>query len=189
MTVVWSTIKDLGGFVDVHSAEGRGTRFDLYLPVTRLEMTAVPRRVTIEDYRGSEEILVVDDVAEQREIAARMLSKLGYTVNTVSSGEEALDFLRESTVDILILDMIMDPGIDGCETYRRIIQHHPGQRAIVASGFSESERFREIQRLGVGTYLKKPYTLEKIAMAVRRELERPAPEAGGGRPDARTSTG
>jgi signal transduction histidine kinase/ActR/RegA family two-component response regulator len=189
MTVVWSTIKDLGGFVDVHSAEGRGTRFDLYLPVTRLEMTAVPRRVTIEDYRGSEEILVVDDVAEQREIAARMLSKLGYTVNTVSSGEEALDFLRESTVDILILDMIMDPGIDGCETYRRIIQHHPGQRAIVASGFSESERFREIQRLGVGTYLKKPYTLEKIAMAVRRELERPAPDAVGGRPDARTSTG
>ncbi|MGD8268404.1 MAG: response regulator [Desulfobacterales bacterium] len=189
MTVVWSTIKDLGGFVDVHSAEGRGTRFDLYLPVTRLEMTAVPRRVTIEDYRGSEEILVVDDVAEQREIAARMLSKLGYTVNTVSSGEEALEFLRESTVDILILDMIMDPGIDGCETYRRIIQHHPGQRAIVASGFSESERFREIQRLGVGTYLKKPYTLEKIAMAVRRELERPAPDAGGGRPDARTSTG
>ena len=96
---------------------------------------------------------------------------------------------REGPPDLIVLDMIMDPGIDGCETYRRIIQHHPGQRAIVASGFSESERFREIQRLGVGTYLKKPYTLEKIAMAVRRELERPAPDAGGGRPDARTSTG
>ncbi len=188
MTVVWSTIKDLDGFVDVHSAEGQGTRFDLYLPVTRLEMTAVPRRVTIEDYRGSEAILVVDDVAEQREIAARMLSKLGYTVSTVASGEEALDFLRETKVDILILDMIMDPGIDGCETFRRIIRRHPGQKAIVASGFSESERVREIQRLGVGTYLKKPYTLEKIAMAVRRELARPVPDAGAERPDAKTST-
>ena len=186
MTVVWSTIKDLDGFVDVQSTEGQGTRFDLYLPVTRLEMSAVQRRVTIEDCRGSEQVLVVDDVAEQREIAARMLSKLGYTVNTVASGEEALDFLEETSVDILILDMIMDPGIDGCETFRRVIQRHPGQKAIVASGFSESERVREIQRLGVGTYLKKPYTLEKIALAVRRELERPVAGAKAGRPDTRT---
>ena len=144
------------------------------------------RRVTIEDCRGSEQILVVDDVAEQREIAARMLSKLGYTVNTVASGEEALDFLEEASVDILILDMIMDPGIDGCETFRRVIQRHPGQKAIVASGFSESERVREIQRLGVGTYLKKPYTLEKIGLAVRRELERPVAVAEVGRPESRT---
>jgi two-component system cell cycle sensor histidine kinase/response regulator CckA len=66
----------------------------------------------------------------------------------------------------------MEPGIDGCETYRRIVERHPHQKAIVASGFSESERVREIQRIGAGAYLKKPYTLEKIGMAVRGELDR-----------------
>ena len=66
----------------------------------------------------------------------------------------------------------MDPGIDGCETYRRIIRRHPGQKAIVASGFAESERVREIQRLGAGAYIKKPYRLEKIGMTVREELDR-----------------
>jgi DNA-binding NarL/FixJ family response regulator len=66
----------------------------------------------------------------------------------------------------------MDPGIDGCETYRQIVKLHPHQKALIASGYSESERVREAQRLGAGTYVKKPYTLEKIAMAVREELDR-----------------
>ena len=172
MSVVWFTVKDLGGFVDIHSVEGQGTRFDLYLPVTRRNVAEVSRRVTIDDCRGTERVLVVDDVAEQREIAAGMLSKLGYTVATAPSGEEALGYLEHHPVDILVLDMIMDPGIDGCETYRRVIQRYPGQKAIVASGYAETDRVREIRRLGAGAYLKKPYTLEKLALALRRELER-----------------
>ncbi len=172
MSVVWFTIKDLGGFVDIHSVEGQGSRFDLYMPVTRRNVAQIARRVTIEDYRGSERVLVVDDVVDQREIAASMLGKLGYTVATASSGEEALGYLENHPVDILVLDMIMEPGIDGCETYRRVLQQHPGQKAIVASGYAETDRVREIRRLGAGAYLKKPYTLEKLALAVRQELER-----------------
>ncbi len=174
MSVVWSTVKDLDGFIDIDSTEGQGTRFDLFLPVSRQAVAVDDRRVTIDDYRGSERVLVVDDVAEQREIAASMLGKLGYVVTTVASGEKALEYLKDNRVDILVLDMIMEPGIDGCETYRRIIRHHPGQKAIVASGYAESERVREIQRLGAGAYLKKPYSLESIALAVRQELERQA---------------
>jgi DNA-binding NarL/FixJ family response regulator len=66
--------------------------------------------------------------------------------------------------------MIMDPGIDGLETYKRIIELHPNQKAIIASGFSETERVKEAQRLGAGKYIKKPYTLEKIGIAVKEEL-------------------
>ncbi len=140
--------------------------------VTRRETSATSWRVTVDDCRGTERVLVVDDVAEQREIAAGMLGKLGYTVETVTSGEEALVYLEHHAADILILDMIMDPGIDGCETYRRVIRRYPGQKAIVASGYAETDRVREIQRLGAGAYLKKPYTLENLALVVRRELER-----------------
>jgi len=67
--------------------------------------------------------------------------------------------------------MIMDPGIDGFETYKRIIQFHPDQKAIIASGFSETEYVKEAQKLGVGQYVQKPYTLEKIGVAIKEELE------------------
>jgi len=172
MSVVWSTVKDIGGFIDIHSKEGCGTTFSLYLPASREGVTAEKKRITIEDYRGDERVLVVDDVAEQREIAAGMLRKLGYSAVAAPSGEEALVFLQDNVVDIVVLDMIMDPGMDGCETYRRMIAQQPGQKAIIASGYSESDRVREVQRLGAGVYIKKPYTLEKLALAVRGELDK-----------------
>jgi len=68
--------------------------------------------------------------------------------------------------------MIMDPGIDGLETYKRIVARHPGQKAIIASGYSESERVKEAQKLGAGAYVKKPYLIEKVALAIRLELDR-----------------
>ena len=126
----------------------------------------------MDDYRvNGESILVVDDVAEQREIASTVLSGLGYRVFTVSSGEDAEDFLQTNTVDLVVLDMIMDPEIDGLETYKRIIEIHPDQKAAIASGFAETERVKEAQQLGAGAYVKKPYTLEKIGMAVKKELD------------------
>jgi len=172
MTVVWNTIKDLGGFVDVTSAEGQGTAIDLFLPVTREDLPTPPERVFIDDLRGTERVLVVDDVVEQRDIAAAILGKLGYQVTTAASGEDALAWLAQNETDIAVLDMIMDPGIDGCETYRRLIDLKPGLKAIIVSGFSESGRVREAQRLGAGAYVKKPYTMERIALALRNELKR-----------------
>jgi CheY-like chemotaxis protein len=113
---------------------------------------------------------VVDDRKEQREIASKMLSELGYFVETVSSGEEAIDYLRKDNADLIVLDMIMPPGIDGLETYKRVLEIHPDQKAIIASGFSETSRVKKAQRLGAGKYVKKPYTLEKIGLAVKSEL-------------------
>ena len=72
---------------------------------------------------------------------------------------------------IIILDMIMPPGIDGLEVYEQIVAATPGQKAIIASGFSETDRVRKAQDLGAGKYIKKPYTIEKIGMAVKAELE------------------
>ncbi len=79
-------------------------------------------------------------------------------------------YLKSYGADLLILDMIMDPGIDGLDTYKQIIQFHPSQKAIIASGYSETDRVKEAQRLGAGTYVKKPYTIEKIGIAVQAEL-------------------
>ncbi len=173
MAVVWGTVKDHHGYIDVSSEEGRGADFTLYFPATREKRRPDVVQLSFEDYKGQgETVLVVDDVPEQRQIASAMLTRLGYLVQVAGSGEEAVDYLRTREVDLVVLDMIMDPGIDGLETYRRIIETHPGQKAVVASGFSISHRVREIQKLGAGVYIKKPYSIEKIAMAVRTELEK-----------------
>jgi len=60
--------------------------------------------------------------------------------------------------------------MDGLATYKQILQYHPAQKAIIASGFSESERVKEAQKLGAGAYVKKPYLMEKLAVAVKEEL-------------------
>ncbi|MEJ2031937.1 MAG: response regulator [Deltaproteobacteria bacterium] len=172
MSVVWTTVKDEDGFINLQSAEGRGTTIAMYLPVARGEPAAIESQIPLEEYLGTETVLVVDDLEEQREIAAGMLRKLGYRVFTAADGEEAIRFLKKQPVDLLVLDMIMEPGPDGLETYRRILEERPGQKAIIASGFAENERVREAQQLGAGAYVAKPYTLEKLGVAVRRELDR-----------------
>ena len=166
MAVVWGTVKDHKGYIDVQSTKGKGTTFSLYFPVTKKELAKDKALLSIEDYMGKgESILVVDDVEEQRVIATKILRKLGYCVTTVSSGEEAVDYLKDNSADLLILDMIMDPGIDGLETYKRIIELRPGQKALIVSGFSETKRVKKAQKLGAGAYVKKPFLLEKIGLA------------------------
>ena len=86
-------------------------------------------------------------------------------------GEEAVAYLHRHSADLLILDMIMEPGIDGLETYRRILKIHPRQKTIIASGYSESALVKEAQKLGAGPYIKKPYLLETIGRAVKMELD------------------
>ena len=172
MAVVWGTVKDHKGYIDIQSTEGKGTTFTLYFPVTRREIEGYESALPMEEYLGNgESILVVDDVEDQREIASRILIKLGYSVTSVSSGEEAVDYLKDNSADLLVLDMIMDPGIDGLETYKRILELHPNQKAIIASGFSATDRVKAVQNIGAGAYVKKPYTLEQIGIVVKAELE------------------
>jgi PAS domain S-box-containing protein len=172
MAVVWGAVKDHRGYIDIRSKEGKGTEIFLYFPVTRKVFSKEAEMVSIQDFMGKgESILVVDDIREQRQIATEMLEKLGYAVTNLPSGEEAVKYLHHHTADLLVLDMIMEPGIDGLETYRKILKIHPGQKSIIASGYSESARVKEAQLLGAGTYVKKPYLLEKIGRAIRAELD------------------
>ena len=173
MAVVWGTVKDHNGYIDVRSTEGKGTVFTLYFPVTRNKMSGDKLALSVGLYSGNgESILIADDVEEQRQIASGMLKELGYSVVSVSSGEAAVEYLKTNKVDLLVLDMIMDPGMDGLDTYKKIIEIHPGQKAIIASGFAETDCVKEVQRLGAGAYIRKPLLLEKIGVAVKKELEK-----------------
>jgi DNA-binding NtrC family response regulator len=171
MSVVWGTVKDHEGYIDINTQEGTGTTFSLYFPASRTEIED-PLSVHIEDYLGKgESLLIVDDSPEQRELAKRMLQRLGYDVYTASSGEEAVSLVKKRPYDLLVLDMIMPPGIDGLETYKQVLTVVPDQKAVIASGFAESDRVRDTQQIGAGSYIRKPFTLERIGMAIRTELD------------------
>ncbi len=124
---------------------------------------------------GSEKILIVDDDSVQREVTFNLLEKLGYKVDTVESGEKAIEYLNKQSCDLLLLDMIMPGGIDGTETYKRALEINPSQKGIIFSGYSESERIADARRLGVGDFLKKPLTLKSVALSVRKELDKKHP--------------
>jgi two-component system, cell cycle sensor histidine kinase and response regulator CckA len=172
MAVVWATVQDHGGYIDVISEKNRGTRFDLYFPLTRENLVSQKPEADLASYKGrGESILVVDDLKTQREIASQILSKLKYSVYAVSSGEKAVAFLKSNAVDLVILDMVMDPGMDGLETFQEIRRFLPQQQVIIASGFAETDRVKTAQAMGAGRYVKKPYTIEKIGLAVRQTLD------------------
>ncbi len=173
LAVVWGTVKDQNGYINVQSEKGKGCTFTMYFPITREELSAEQISVAISEYKGKgESILIVDDVKEQRDIATVILEELNYFVSSVKSGEEAVAYLQENQVDLMVLDMIMDPGMDGLDTYRNVLELYPQQKAVVVSGFSESERVKAVQSLGAGTYVKKPYVIEKLGLAIRKELDR-----------------
>jgi CheY-like chemotaxis protein len=171
LAVVWSAVQDHNGYIDISTSD-QGTRFDIYFPASRELVDDGKEQITLQDLQGKgQTVLVVDDEATQRDIATSLLTKLGYQPSSVSSGEEAVAYLKTHKVDLLVLDMIMDPGMNGRKTYEQIISLHPGQKAIIASGFSETDEVKKAHNLGAGIFIKKPYTINQLGKAVKQELE------------------
>ncbi len=169
LSIVHAVVEDHKGYIDTESHPGRGSRFYLYFPISREQADEVAPDLVL---GGDERILIVDDDPMQKEVTSRLLRKLGYTTEAVDSGEAALEYLSCRRPDLVIMDMIMSPGMDGAETYRRAIKINPDLKAIIISGYADSDRVKVAMKLGVGTFLKKPMTLQTAAAAVRRELDR-----------------
>jgi two-component system, cell cycle sensor histidine kinase and response regulator CckA len=171
LALVWNVVQDHSGYIDVTTGR-HGTRFEIYFPITREKVADETVRPSLNHFFGrGQTILVVDDVASQREITCEMLEQLGYRSDAVSSGEAAVDYVRDRPVDLLVLDMIMDPGIDGQETYEQVKKIRPDQKAIIVSGFAETQQVKKAIELGAGQYLKKPLTLEEFARAIKSVLD------------------
>ena len=170
LSIVWSAMQDHNGYVDVKTGKN-GTTFELYFLTTDEETSDRRDQVPIDSISGNKEkILVVDDEQTQRDIASQILERLGYSVLTVGSGEEAVAYLKHNAVDLVVLDMIMESGISGRETYEKIIESNPRQKAIVVSGYSETSDMRETLKMGAGRFIKKPYSIADLGKAVREEL-------------------
>lgn len=170
LAVVWNTMQDHNGSVQVES-DFNGTKFSLYFPCSpedqQRENTPVDRTMERGDGKS---ILVVDDEPQQRDIAVQLLASLGYNVDAVLSGEEAITYFNSHKPDLVLLDMVMGAGMNGRQTYEKIITLSPNQKAIIMSGFSASSDVQEAIRLGAGGLINKPYTKEQLSKEVHRVL-------------------
>ena len=171
LAVVWNTVQDHQGNVRVVSSK-KGSRFELFFPAWD-ELPQKETNNSLAEIKGQgQRILIVDDLANQRKIAGTILKNLGYQVFAVADGMEAMAFVRENPMDLLVLDMVMEPSISGLETYQRIKKIYPGQKAILVSGHSKSEEVLMAQDLGAIAFVKKPYTILDMGIAVKKELEK-----------------
>ncbi len=173
MAVVWNSVQDHNGRIFVYS-DTEETRFQIYLPLAedggeKRHVQDMNKEILKKD-RADQKLLVVDDEPQLRDIATLMLQALGYTVKAVASGEEALEFLAENDMDLVILDMLMDPGMNGLQTFQEIRKLKPQQKAIIASGFSESDDIKETLRLGAKSFIKKPYTMQTLDTTILEAL-------------------
>jgi len=173
MSVVWGTVQDHKGTINVSSKKGDGTRIEITFPAT-IEKIPVPKEsIPFKDLTGNnEKILIVDDEAGPREIASQYLNKLNYKVDKVNSGEDAVKIFKRKRHDLVVLDMLLENGIDGLDTFKKLSKIDSNIKAIIVSGFSETDRVKEAQKMGAGDYIKKPYTFRELGLAVKKELER-----------------
>lgn len=169
LTVVYGSVKDCKGYIDVLSTPGRGTEFMIYFPVSTKTLPVVAP-VKKEDIRGHARVLVVDDIPEQRTLAKHLLNHLGYHVETAGNGREALDMVRDQPIDLVLLDMILGDDLDGLDTFQAIKNIRSDQRCIIVSGFSENDRVRVAIEQGVLAYVQKPYTLDVLGRTIREAL-------------------
>jgi signal transduction histidine kinase/ActR/RegA family two-component response regulator len=171
MSVVWGVVQDHKGGIDVMSQLGVGTRFDIYIPHTRKEIGPQFIPIPLNQLLGDgESILVVDDQSDQRQLTYEVLKRLNYEPSVCSSGKEAVDLMADHKFDLILLDMVMDKGWDGPETYIELQKVQPGQRVLLVSGFVDLEKIKEAQEVGSNGFVKKPFTLESIGRAIRNTL-------------------
>ncbi len=176
LAVVHGIVKDHKGYYDVLSEPGRGAEFLLFFPATSAPiMTSCPaEQKNYEPGPTPVKILVVEDDSEQREIARQILGSLGYEVELVTNGHEAVVYLSGRSVDLVLLDMILEKDFDGLDTYEAILKIHPQQRAILVSGYATTDRVSKLQTLGVTAFVRKPYSRRELAEAINTELLRNA---------------
>ena len=172
MALVWSAVADHDAGIRISRADF-GSRIEIFFPMVEAGAgdTALITATDAEPCHGNGEIiLVVDDEIEQCELAMKMLSLLNYSVHCVTSGEQALAYLERHRVDLLLLDMVMSPGMDGRETCAKVLASNPEQKTIIVSGHVATGDMEEIQGLEICGFVQKPYTLGKMASVVSAAL-------------------
>ena len=167
---VYHILKNHRGAVKVQSQKDQGSTFTIYLPASPSQPSQVPSPEDRSTVYGQGTILVVDDEPVLRQVAARLLEKLGYLVIQAADGAKAVEIFRElgGEINLVLMDMIM-PGMNGIQTIEHLRALNPAVPVILCSGYGDGKGKVLPQDVG---YLPKPYTLELLSQKVAAVLHR-----------------
>lgn len=171
LSMVYGIVQMHGGFIDIYTEEGEGSSFIVYLPALDEISGYAEYTAKNEVYKWDGTVLVIDDEHIIRDVAAELLSVLGFNVITASDGNDGVEVFRKNSgiIKFVILDMIM-PGMTGLETFMEIKKIREDVKVLLSSGFRNDERIQTALELGVEGFLQKPYSMEQFSEAVNKIL-------------------
>jgi len=176
LAVVYGIINEAGGLIDVESAIGRGTTFNVYLPCTDEKVAeAAPLQdasaAPAQAVRPSETVLVAEDDYGLRTLIRNTLSRAGYTVLHAASAEDALEIARTRTspIHLLLSDVVM-PGMNGRRLADRVSRLHRETRVLFMSGYSEEDVTRAGVQVGAADFIQKPFSMEMLERKIQGAL-------------------
>lgn len=175
LAVVQGIIADHNGCIDIQSKVGEGTSFDIYLPITDLTADLPPAEIN--HLNGTELVLVVDDLSDQRRVASTLLRGLGYKVQTAGTLKEALSVAKSHPIKAVVLDMLLDESYDGLDAHYQLREILPNLPTVIVSGYVPTQRVQSILDTGHAVFIAKPFTYSELGTALRRVLDA-AIEAG-----------
>ena len=175
LSTAYSILKNHGGYLDVESEEGEGTRFYFFLPAIDRPVPASPGPKRMK-YNGRGRILVMDDDARIREVYKNLLGHLGYTAVVVTCGEEALAEYEKARMsgtpfDAVIMDLTIPGAMGGKEAVKRLLEIDPEAVAIISSGYSNDPVMAEYKRYGFQEVIAKPFTAERLSEVLWKALK------------------
>jgi len=172
MATVYGIIKQSGGYIWVYSKPGAGTTFKIYLPV--VEGKTEPRQkeeIVLEELRGSETILIVEDDDALRKLACKILEPQGYSILEAKNGIEALRISEEhgDQIHLMITDAVM-PGMDGRKLAEHLRPLRPDLKVIYMSGYTDNAILHDLVLNPETEFLQKPFSSEALKRRVREVL-------------------
>jgi CheY-like chemotaxis protein len=180
LAMVYGIVKQAGGFIWVYSEPGNGSTFRLYFPIVDKAPEHIDRPAESMDVLGgSESVLIIEDSAIVRSLAADILNRYGYRTIEAPGSKEALEWVasHEGTIDLILTDVVM-PELSGREVATRLLKVRPHARVLFMSGYAQDAVLRHgVLTAGVA-YIQKPFTPSQLARKVREVLDSELPALG-----------